>query len=126
MASEPWQENQFYSETNTHQITVTFNPGKVARAANTSFSLVITPLVLSCLAASGFDGNLFQCGGEEGGYCVDSGLVCDGRVNCVMPSGPHPTTAQDENNVYCRKLRGRVVEGVEEGRGWPGVVFGLG
>ena len=113
--SEPWQPNhQFFNETNTHQITVKFTPGSFARS-DFAFSLLITPLTLSCPAnaGDGFDGELFHCGGKtDGSYCIDSGLVCDGRVNCLLPG----QEAKDESNVFCQKLGGRKSGPVKRGR----------
>ena len=113
--SEPWQpEHQFFNETHTHQITVKFTPGRFGRS-KLAFSLVITPLTLECPANvdDGFDGELFHCGGNTGGsYCIDSGLVCDGRVNCVLPG----QEAKDESNVFCQKLGGRKSGPVKRGR----------
>ena len=113
--SEPWHPNhQFFNETNTHQITVKFTPGSFARS-DLAFSLLITPLTLSCPAnaGDGFDGELFHCGGKtDGSYCIDSGLVCDGRVNCLLPGHE----AKDESNVFCQKLGGRKSGPVKRGR----------
>ena len=117
--TEPWHpDHQFFNETNTHQITVKFTPGKFGRS-NLAFSLVITPLTLSCPAnagSDGFDGELFHCGGgktdQGSSYCIDSGLVCDGRVNCILPGHE----AKDESNVFCQKLGGRKSVPVKRGR----------
>ena len=111
--SEPWHpDHQFFNETNTHQITVKFTPGRFGRS-KLAFSLVITPLTLSCPANDGFDGDLFHCGGKtDGSYCIDSGLVCDGRVNCLLPG----QEAKDESNVFCQKLGGRKPGPVKRGR----------
>ena len=108
MDGEEWLPgNQFYNETSTNQITLKFSAGR--QRENLGFTVVVTPLSLACPGASyGFDGEQFWCGGPgEEGYCVDSGLVCDGRVNCMLPG----REAQDERSVFCRKLGGR-----EQGR----------
>ena len=114
--SEPWEpEHQFFNETNSHQVTVKFTPGQFQRSL-LAFSLIITPLTLSCAAttSNSFDGDLFHCGDKKdaGSYCIDSGLVCDGRVNCLLPG----QEARDESNVFCQKLGGRKADPVKIGR----------
>ena len=114
--SEPWKpEHQFFNETNSHQVTVKFTPGQFQRSL-LAFSLIITPLTLSCAAttSNSFDGDLFHCGDKKdaGSYCIDSGLVCDGRVNCLLPG----QQARDESNVFCQKLGGRKADPVKIGR----------
>jgi hypothetical protein len=125
---EGWRPgHQFYNETSTNQLTIQFTAGTFGRSSS-SFELVVTPLLLGCHGAEagqrGFDGEQFLCGspGEAGAYCVDSGLVCDGRVNCMLPG----REARDESSVFCRKLGGRS-GGREGGAGtWSGQAGGAG
>ena len=92
---------QFYNETASNHITIKFNPGYF-NLKKLSFEIVATPLTLNC----GMKGNdsptwpstKFKCG-DSGDYCIDASLVCDGKVNCMLPH----REAVDESNILCKK-----------------------
>ena len=103
-ALKTWQPgHQFYNETTSNVVTIRFNVGTY-QPKQLSFEMVITPLILDCDLPKSHDSLLkydrFKCGGSLD-YCIDASLVCDTKVNCMLPH----REGSDELNSFCKNSR---------------------
>ena len=95
-----WEpRHQFYNETVSNQITIIFNRGNY-QVSQLMFRIVVTPLALQCGGGDENHHPMFKCGGGAQDYCIDTSLVCDGRVNCMLPG----REAVDESNILCKNI----------------------
>ena len=112
-----WEpRHQFYNETASNHITIKFRRGNF-NLKSLSFEIVVTPLTLNCGIRRNDLGtrkrDLFKCG-DSADYCVDAGLVCDGKVNCMLPD----KEAVDESDIFCDKKNAKTIVKAE-----PGIQF---
>ena len=104
--------HQFYNETASNHITIKFNRGDY-KLKRLGFKIVATPLTLKCGSNENNNprwlSSQFRCGGSKD-YCVDSSLVCDGKVNCMLPD----REAVDESNIFCKKTNEILLKNIKD------------